>query len=71
VYDLVRDDGDDRFNLTHYKTLHTEFASALDTITKTEAGPLKDFMKVLQGKVNNLKKGEPVADSIMAQETLE
>lgn len=71
VYDLVRDDGNDCFKLTHYKTIYTEFASALDTITKTEAGPVEDFMKDLQQKLNKLKRGEPVADSIITQEPLE
>jgi len=71
VYDLVRDGGSDCFKLTHYKTLYTEFASALDTITKTEPGPVEDFLKDLQEKLNKLKRGEPVADSIIAQEALE
>lgn len=71
VYDLVRDENNDCFKLTHHRTLYTEFESALDTITKTEAGPVEGFMKVLQEKLNKLKKSEPIADSILAQEALE
>lgn len=71
VYDLVLDDKSDCFKLTHYRTIYTEFASALDTITKTEAGPVEDFVTLLQTKLKQLKRGESVADSILAQETLE
>jgi hypothetical protein len=71
VYDLVRDEDKDCFRLAHHRTLHTDFANALDVITKTEAGPVEGFVQVLQEKLDRLKKGEPVADSILAQESLE
>lgn len=71
VYDLIRDDGPNTFNLTHHRTIYTEFAPALDTITKTEAGPVEDFIKVLQKKLKQVRKGEMVADTTLAAEALE
>lgn len=71
VYDLIHDPEDDLFKLTHHKTIYTGFAPALDTITRTEAGPVEDFIKVLQTKLTKLKKGEMVADTTLASEALE
>lgn len=71
VYDLARDDVSDTYALTHQRTIYTEFGPALDTITKTEAGPAEDFVKVLQKKLKQLRKGEPVADTTLASEALE
>ncbi|HEX7774561.1 MAG TPA: NotI family restriction endonuclease [Pyrinomonadaceae bacterium] len=71
VYDLIRDSTDDVFKLTHHKTTYTRFAPALDTITRTEAGPVEDFIRVLQTKLRKLNKGEMVADTTLASEALE
>lgn len=59
------------YRLTHHRTIYTELASALDTITKTDAGPVEDFIKVLQKKLKQLRKGELVADTTLAAEALE
>jgi hypothetical protein len=71
VYDLIPDAPSDTYKLTHHKTLYTEFGPALDTITKTEAGSVEDFVKVLQAKLKQLRKGEPVADSTLVTGALE
>ena len=71
VYDLIHEDELGTYRLTHHRTIYTEFAPALDTITKTEAGPVEDFVKVLQKKLRKLRKGEMVADATLASEELE
>jgi Restriction endonuclease NotI len=71
IYDLTRNRRTDCYKLTHHKTIYTEFGPALDVITKTKAGPVEDFIKVLQGKLKKLKKGEMVADTTLASEALE
>jgi len=67
VYDLEASARDEPYRLTHHKTIYTEFASALDIITKTEAGAVEDFVKVLQSKLKRLKAGEQVADTTIEQ----
>jgi len=71
VYDLIKSTKTDCYKLTHHKTIYTEFGPALDAITKTKAGPVEDFLKVLQGKLKKLTKGEMVADTTLASEALE
>jgi Restriction endonuclease NotI len=61
VYDLEQRGA--QYHLTPHTTVYTEFGPALDTITKTEAGPVVDFIKTLEKKLKKLKKGEPVADT--------
>lgn len=63
VYDLEKRPGSARYHLTAHAAVYTEFGSALDTITKTEAGPVRDFINTLEKKLKKLKKGEPVADA--------
>jgi hypothetical protein len=65
VFDLEPDSAGINYRLAHHKTIYTEFAPALDAITKTEAGPLADFVKLLQGKLKKLKAGQPVADTTL------
>lgn len=67
VYDLEQSAGSELYELTHYKSIFTEFAPALDTITRTEAGPVESFIKVLQSKLKKLKAGEPVSDTSLDQ----
>lgn len=71
IYDLIRDSTEDTYKLDHYKTIYTEFATALDTITKTEAGPMEEFVSVLQKKLKRLNQGKFVADTTLASEALE
>lgn len=67
VYDLKLNAGGTNYKLALYQTAYTEFAPALDAITKTEAGPVEDFIKVLQVKLKKLKAGEPIADTTLDQ----
>lgn len=62
VFDLELDAAGVNYQLTHHQTIYTEFAPALDAITRTTAGPVEDFVKVLQVKLKKLKTGQPVAD---------
>ncbi len=71
IYDLEHSHTDNTYKLAHYKTIYTEFASALDAITKTEAGPVSDFIKVLQVKLKKLKAGKPIADTTLEQAVTE
>ena len=63
IYDLEATAPSEPYKLIPYKTIYTEFAPALDAITRTEAGPVEDFIKVLQGKLKKLKAGKPVSDT--------
>lgn len=71
IYDLVFDPAEKRFRLTHHRTIYTEFDAALNSITRTEAGSVEDFIKLLQEKLAKAKKGEVVADTLLASEALE
>jgi len=71
VYDLVHSTTDDTYKLTHHKTIYTEFHPALNIITRSEAGPVDEFIKVLQKKLTKLRQGEMVADTTLASEALE
>lgn len=50
LYDLVR--GERQFELKKVDTIYTEFLPALNIITKPRPGDIKNFMKVLQDKVD-------------------
>ena len=50
LYDLVPDGG--KFRLTKVDTIYTEFIPALNAITTPRPGDIKDFLKVLQDKVD-------------------
>jgi hypothetical protein len=65
VFDLELDTASINYQLVHHKTIYTEFAPALDAITKTEAGPVEDFVRVLQGKLKKLKAGQSIADTTL------
>lgn len=67
IYDLELNPAGINYKLAHHKSIYTEFAPALDIITKTEAGPVEHFIKVLQGKLKKLKAGEPVVDTTLDQ----
>lgn len=61
VYDLKQSGA--QYHLAPHTKVYTEFGAALDTITKTEAGSVNDFIKALEKKLKKLKKGEPVSDT--------
>lgn len=59
VYDLELRKTENLYVLKKQKTVYTEFTSALDQITKSEAGDMKDFMRVLQEKLDEKLNGTP------------
>jgi hypothetical protein len=52
IYDLVFDERDNRYNLTHTRTVYTEFKSALKKITISKPGSVDDFLTTLQTKLD-------------------
>jgi len=52
VYDLVEQPDTKRFELQRVMTIYTEFNSALKSITCSEAGPVGDFVELLQKKLD-------------------
>jgi hypothetical protein len=67
VYDLAFDAAAQKYHLAQHKVVYTEFAPALDTITKSEAGPLEDFIKILQGKLKKLQTGKSPNETTIEQ----
>ncbi|HNT77124.1 MAG TPA: NotI family restriction endonuclease [Anaerolineae bacterium] len=58
VYNLALDQG--RYTLVKHQTVYSSFAPALDSITKTEAGPVEHFIGRLQEKLDEkLETGYP------------
>jgi hypothetical protein len=43
---------ENRYQLVQNKIVYTQFDTALDRITRAEAGPLKDFIEDLQQKLD-------------------
>lgn len=52
IYDLVPDEISNTFLLKKTRTVYTGFESALITLTKSEPGNIKDFIAVLQDKLD-------------------
>ena len=66
IYDLVFDPAEERYKLTHTRTVYTKFKAALKRITVSKAGPVDDFLKTLQAKLDAQLKGanlEETADT--------
>lgn len=59
IYDLIRDKTTDRFVLTRLKTVYTTFNESLREITVSKPGKVDDFVKVLQGKLDEKLEGTP------------
>jgi hypothetical protein len=60
VYDLRHDAASNRYNLRLEEIVYTRFEPALDQITKSEAGPIEDFVGKLQEKLDvKLENGYP------------
>lgn len=53
LYDLHFSRDHNRFILRKHKTIYTSFESALFKITQAPAGPIEEFMDVLQSKLDN------------------
>lgn len=52
IYDLEHDAAQNRYQLARYKTVYTRFGSALDRITRSEAGQVATFLDHLQEKLD-------------------
>lgn len=52
VYDLQLDQQQKRYKLERFKTVYTQFDTALDRITRAEAGDVQHFMEHLQEKLD-------------------
>ena len=52
VYDLVEHSDGQSYDLQKVKIVYTEFNAALNTLTCSEAGPVDDFINVLQRKLD-------------------
>ena len=61
IYDLVLDERDNRYNLTHTRTVYTEFSSALRSITVSKPGAVEDFLATLQAKLDAKLEGASIA----------
>lgn len=60
VYDLIHEPSQNRYNLKSYQSVFTAFTPALETITTAEAGPVEDFIDLLQQKLDEkLENGYP------------
>lgn len=65
IYELVRDEKSNRFSLALDRIVYTKFDVALERITKTEAGPIEDFIGKLQAKLDRkLDGGAPDAPAL-------
>jgi len=62
IYDLVHDEAQHRYNLTHTRTVYTEFKPSLDKITLFEAGPMDGFLANLQNKLDAKMEGASDAE---------
>ena len=63
VYDLNRDESDNRFHLHRVQTVYTKFEQALNTITRPEVGEMSLFIGKLQGQLD-AQLNPPMTDSI-------
>lgn len=65
LYDLVPDNSKKQFNLTLSETIYTEFEPALMRITTPECGDIKNFINILQDRLDEQIEGNsPDAPSL-------
>lgn len=64
IYDLKPSQDDSRLCLTKTKAVYTKFSEALNTITRPKVGDVKDFMKILQSKVDEKLESPPINRTI-------
>ena len=57
LYDLVLDNSTKQYNLTLVETVYTEFEPALLKITTPEPGSVKDFINILQDRLDERLEG--------------
>lgn len=72
VYDLELDPIENRHSLKRYKTVYTEFEPALQRITRSEPGPVEDFVDQLQNRLDSTLAGvAPDAPTLLDDPELE
>lgn len=64
IYDLVENSSDLGFNLVRNKVIYTKFIESLNIITKPRVGDIKNFIHVLQEKVDEKLEAEPINKTI-------
>jgi hypothetical protein len=52
IYDLERNNAQNRYFLKHEKSVYTQFRPALDKVVNPEAGPIDKFIDLLQEKLD-------------------
>lgn len=57
LYDLVPSEQDKRLTMQLQRVVYTQFKLALEQIAKFEAGPIDDFKKILQAKLDAKRTG--------------
>lgn len=57
IYDLESNVDKGRYKLIHSQTVYTQFASALQRITNADPGSERDFLKILQRKLDEKQLG--------------
>jgi hypothetical protein len=69
LYDLEAQPEENRFSLVQEEVVYTEFGPALDRIIRPEAGDIKDFIQVLQRKLDEqLDENPPDAPTLTDSE---
>lgn len=63
VYDLVLDSEGSRNSLVLHDTIYTKFNECIDRITKSRAGDVGDFVKLLQCKMDEILSTETPTDN--------
>jgi hypothetical protein len=59
VYDLIQDETNNIFNLKKIKTIYTNFENALNKIITPSPGEIKNFINVLQDKLDEKLENNP------------
>ena len=59
LYDLVLDKSEKKYNLTLMETIYTEFEPALLKIITPEPGNIRDFVSLLQDRLDERLEGNP------------
>lgn len=65
IYDFPLDKKANRYTMQRSRIVYTEFQNALDQITKSEPGNVNDFVKSIQGKLDEKLKEPPLEEALM------
>jgi hypothetical protein len=70
IYDLERNARSNTFELKLTQTVYTDFGPALERITRPQAGPIQDFIEILQDKLDQKLDGVSAPDAPSLQDIL-